>query len=124
MGYQNRNTASGILKDGLNGVRKNIRKDMSKGIPANVPVHMTPELNKAINDYMQTVHFDDVKEHIYPYPIEYLEADTVRLATIRDLQKSCPSFIMYGFAWFYIIDLSEVFPVGFWEYLDGEMLAR
>ncbi|MCD8104774.1 MAG: hypothetical protein LUF35_07205 [Lachnospiraceae bacterium] len=128
MGYQNRNKVSGILKDGLKDalkdVQKNIQKDMPKGIPANVPGHMTPELNKAINDYMQTVHFDDVKKHIYLYPIEYLEADTARLAAIWDLQKSCPSFILYGFAWFYIIDLSEMFPVRFWEYLDGEMVGR
>ncbi|MCD7956107.1 MAG: hypothetical protein LUG93_10260 [Lachnospiraceae bacterium] len=120
MGYQNRNKASGVLKDGL----KNVQKNMSKGILADVPVHMTPELNKAINDYMQTVHFDEAKEHIYLYPLEYLKADTARLATIQDLQKSCPSFILYGFAWFYIIDLSEVFPVRFWEYLDEEMVAR
>ncbi|MCC8045376.1 MAG: hypothetical protein LIP12_07760 [Clostridiales bacterium] len=62
MGYQNRNAASGILKDGLNGVRKNIQKDMSKGIPTDVPVHMTPELNKAIDNYMQTARFDEIKE--------------------------------------------------------------
>lgn len=89
-----------------------------------IPEHMNPELNRALIEFMQTATFLDVKDHLYYYPLEYLGATREQKAVIHDLQRTCPSFSLYGFEWFPIIDLSELFPVLFWDYLNYDMIAR
>lgn len=66
---------------------------------------MTPELNKDIINYIQTVTFEETKGRIYLYPLDYLGADAAQLVTIRDLQMTCPAFDLYGFVWFYIVHI-------------------
>ncbi len=105
-----------------NGILYNA--DQEDGQNKEIPEHMTPELNMSLIEFMQTATFLDVKDHLYYYPLEYLGATREQKAVIHDLQRTCPSFSLYGFEWFTIIDLSELFPVLFWDYLNYDMLAR
>ncbi len=89
-----------------------------------IPEHMTQELNKALIEFMQTARFEEIKEHVYLYPLEHLGANKAQKVVIRDLQRTSPSLSKYGFEWFPIIDLSELFPVLFWDYINYDMIAR
>ncbi|MCD7956111.1 MAG: hypothetical protein LUG93_10280 [Lachnospiraceae bacterium] len=89
-----------------------------------IPAYMTPQLNKEIAGYMQTMDYADVKDHIYVYSFECEGANEDQKVLLHDLQLSCPSLSLYGFRWFFIVDLSAIYPVRCWEYLDYNTISR
>lgn len=89
-----------------------------------ISAHMTLQFNKEVTEYLQTMDYSDVKDHIYVYPLEGEGATEEQKAFQCALQFSCPSFSLYGFRWFFIIDLSAIYPVHIWDYLDYHTISR
>ncbi|MCD8014915.1 MAG: hypothetical protein LUG99_17415 [Lachnospiraceae bacterium] len=89
-----------------------------------IPEHISPELKQDLLIFMQTAKLSVLRDHIYCYPLKLFGADEEQIRAIYGLQQTCPSFYLHGFIWFWIIDLSELFPVNFWDYMNFNMIIR